>query len=195
VRSGRRGPKRRPKRTVLIVTNGKETELSYLKKLPALAKVENTSITCKFVNGEPESILRNLSSPHGNTSDYDEVWIVIDEDGHDRAEFVQSCQARCGKNQSWFAIVTRPCFEVWLVAHYQQIGNYFTQAQAQKAYLALLPEGSDPKILPRGFPISQVLLACKRCQLKGKSLGALHSLPPLPGSAMPHLISALNVSP
>lgn len=187
----RRGrPQRRTKRTILLVTNGKHTERTYLTELKHRAKLSDAVVTGpKFVNGEPDTVVRNLQSPNGDTSDYDEVWIVVDEDQHDRREFLRTCAAEKG----WHAIVSRPCFEVWLVAHYEPVHRYVDQADVQKHYRKLVPAGTPEKAIPAAFPYDQVADAMNRCHLPGAEQGGIDELPPTPGTGMPHLVKALGL--
>lgn len=185
-------PSRETKKTVLIVTNGARTELSYLAELKRRAAQPGVRFKIEFVNGDPLHVLRKLRSPHGDSSAFDEVWIVVDEDGQDRSAFVGACRRACRKGQSWFAIVSRPCFEVWLIAHYEQVRRYAVQQDAQRHFRRLIPADTPAKLLPADFPYDEVGTAVGRCQLVGEVLGPLHSMPPVPGTAMPHLVRALG---
>ncbi len=185
------GRKRQPKKSILLVTNGEKTELLYLSGLKSYLRCRNISLKVKFVKGEPNTVLKNLTSPRGDVSAYDEIWIVVDEDGLDRSSFVAKCKKLTKKHQKWFAIVSRPCFEVWLIAHYEQVQRYSTQNEAIRHYRKIIPSTVPDKGLPNPFPYDAANQACTRCQLKGEELGELNTLPPTPGTAMPHLISAL----
>lgn len=189
---GVRRKRRQPKRTILIVTNGKRTELTYLAEMKRRSRLQNAQIKIEFVNEEPEGIIRKLSRPNGDTSTYDEVWIVVDEDGTDRTKFLAGCNALCRKHQHWYAVLSRPCFEVWLIAHYEQIANYATQLDAQRHFKRLVPPGTPPKSIPSNFPYDAVEDAIKRCHLPGDELGARNSMPSTPGTAMPHLVRHLK---
>lgn len=189
----RQSPRRQPNRTVLIATNGARTEMAYLAELKRRARGSGVRIKVEFVHGDPETVLHKLARPLGDTSEFDEVWIVVDEDGTDRRAFVTACKKRCSKRQSWHAIVSRPCFEVWLVAHYEQVGNMITQDDAQRHFRKLIPAGTPAKSIPSDFPYDAMLDAAGRCQLPGTEPGDLHDLPPLPGTAMPHLLRALGL--
>ncbi len=183
---------RQPNRTVLIATNGKVTERSYLNGLKQQFHRPGLRIKIEYVPGEPDWMLRKLQSPKGDTGAYDEVWLVVDEDGKDRSEFVNACRRLSSRKQQWHAIVSRPCFEVWLVAHYEQLKPYSDQSAAQHHYSSVIPDGVDPKTLPHDFPWHSVEEASRRCtSTKADSL-ALNELPPSPGSAMPLLVEALR---
>lgn len=191
--------RRQEKRTVLIVTNGAVTEQTYLREIKQRAlrtareRGEELSIRVEFVNGETESIIRKLSSPHGDTRAYDEVWLVVDEDGSDREKFLRDCAKAARKQQSWTGIVSRPCFEVWLIAHYEQVRRYGNQRDAQQHLRRLMPSHLGDKELPTDFPYDAIGEAIKRSRLPGEDLGEPRHLPSNPGSAMPHLVIRLGL--
>lgn len=90
---------RQPRQTILLVTNGRVTEKTYLEELKRRACLDNTHIKVKMINGEPETLVRELENPRGDTSGYSEVWIVVDEDGMDRSGFLAACQEASSSQQ------------------------------------------------------------------------------------------------
>lgn len=196
-RSRSRGATRRPlrqqKTSVLIATNGALTEHVYLKEIKQRVQDSRLAIRVEFLNGETGSMLRKLSSPHGDTSSYDEVWLVVDEDGADRESLLRDCVERTTRRQRWVAVISRPCFEVWLVAHYTQVRRYMDQRDAQRHYRQLVPEGLPEKDLPKDFPYSAAGEAVLRSRLPGDELESPDILPPSPGTAMPHLLTRLGL--
>ncbi|WP_076466116.1 RloB family protein [Actinomyces mediterranea] len=190
-RAGGRRLRRTPKTSILIVTNGERTESSYLRRLKPEARLrDDLAITIKTIHGDPKTVLSKLTSPHGDTSAYDEVWIVVDEDGADRSGFVAEYRRRSRKGR-WFAVVSRPCFEVWLIAHYEQVRNYQDQNDAQEHFRKLAPVRETDKHLPSDFPFEKHQFADRHCQLPGTSRVGAGELPPSPGTGMRHLVDRL----
>ncbi len=187
---------RSTKKTVLIATNGLVTERIYLNELKIRAnRLGDISVTVTCINGDPEGMLRKLKSTRDtqyNASAYDEVWLVFDEDGKDRSSLFAKCSQLSTRRQHWFAVVSRPCFEVWLIAHYEQVRNYITQADAQKHFHQLTP-GTSSKSIPQDFPYGNMGFAAKRCHLQGEMQLPIEDLPPSPGSGMPHLVKSLGL--
>ena len=134
-------PRRAERRTILIVT--KETEKTYFDRLGREFSQQeaspNTTFTTKFINGAPLTIIKELDGPRSSISDYDEVWIVVDHDGVDRRPFLDRCRRldRKHKQTTVHGIVSVPCFEVWLNAHYEQVCLYRDQHEAQQHYRKL----------------------------------------------------------
>lgn len=197
-RRRRRAP-RTEKTSILLVTNGALTEKIYLEEIKRralrteTAKEHNLAVKVVFINGETDTLINKLSSPHGDTKSYDEVWLVVDEDGQERGRFLGSCTRQTTKAQSWFGIVSRPCFEVWLIAHYEQVRRYADQKDAQTHYRRLLPEGVGAKEVPPDFPYDAVGDAVRRSHLQDTPQPPLEELPPMPGTGMPHLVRRLGL--
>lgn len=52
-------------RTLLIVTNGALTEQMYLTEVLQRLRTDGVRATVQFVNGEPDTMLRDLRRPRG----------------------------------------------------------------------------------------------------------------------------------
>lgn len=191
----RRGASRSERTPILIVTNGRQTEHSYLQELKrrAAAAHPELAIAVKFVNGSPRAVVSQLQRPKSDLSAYAEVWIVVDEDGADLEELVRAVAGMGGRGQSWHLIVSRPCFEVWLTAHTTSVRLYATQKEAQEHFLSTGGDPRNPKELPADFPFDLAAEASLRSRLPGIPLGELDQLPPTPGSAMVHLLQRFNL--
>lgn len=192
---GRRSDARRQERTtILIVTNGERTEMAYLKAIKRRARSRPIAITIQAVPGDPQTVLRKLKTQAVDTSAYDEVWVVVDEDGVDRTSFVRAVVDAGPKREgvsTWHAVVSRPCFEVWLVAHYEPVRRYQNQAEAQRHFDKVASERKTQKHLPEDFPFELDETAGERCQLAGAEERGGGLLPPSPGSDMGLLVSRL----
>jgi hypothetical protein len=93
----------------------------------------------------------------------------------------------------WHPVVSRPCFEVWLVAHDEPVHRYVDQADAQRHYRKLVPAGTPEKAIPKTFPYGDVADAVSRCHLPEARQARVDELPPTPGTGMPHLVKALGL--
>ncbi|SHE25471.1 RloB family protein [Actinomyces glycerinitolerans] len=185
---------RRTRTTVLIITNGARTEKEYLevikKKVPRDAGL---AITLRPEDGkEPETILKDLTGVRGGLTDFDEVWIVVDHDGTDRKRFLKDCAGL--KSSRVVGVVSVPCFEVWLIAHYERVRRYQDQTDAQRHYRQLTgQDGRDAKGLPKDFPFDRVDEAAQRCFIVGDSAPQLNTQGSSPSTTMPHLLRRLGL--
>ncbi len=163
-----RQPRRRPRdeRTpVLLVTNGQQTEKTYLDGLKQRASGE-IRVTTTFVNGDPEGVVRDLRGRSSGLDSYDEVWVVVDHDGCDRTAFLRDC-ATLGGGTKGHGVVSVPCFEVWLIAHDVQVD----------------------------FPWHEAAAAAERSHLRGEAVPGLDTQGPCPSTTMPHLVARLGRIP
>lgn len=190
-----RRPRRTERRTVLLVTNGQKTEKSYLTHLKR--RVGNDiAITVRSVNGSPETVVKELSRDRAGISCFTEVWVVVDHDGTDRRPFLDQCR-KLDKNHrrtSVHAIVSVPCFEVWLNAHYGPVRRYQDQADAGRHYQELteLPKRRCKEI-PEDFPWDAMAEAAGRCYLPPGSLPEPDTQGECPSTTMPYLLRSLGL--
>ena len=190
----KRRSQRAERRTVLLVTNGRVTEYAYLSQLCRRVGHGRISAQVKVIEGDPLTVVKELSGPRSDLSDYREVWIVVDHDGQDRHDFLAKCRRLSSRQTVVHGIVSVPCFEVWLNAHYAHVKNYRNQADAQSHYRELTGLSSkNAKTLPDDFPWDKVTQAATRCHLPTDSLPETDTQGPCPSTTMPHLLRSLGL--
>ena len=181
-------------RTVLLVTNGRVTESAYLQQLCRRVDRDRVSAKVKVINGDPLTVVKELSGPRSDLSDYREVWIVVDHDGRERHDFLRECRELSSRQTIVHGIVSVPCFEVWLNAHYAHVKNYRNQADAQAHYLELTGlSKKNAKTLPDDFPWDETVQAVARCHLPTDSLPELGTQGACPSTTMPHLLRGFGL--
>ena len=112
----RRSKQTQIRHTILIVTEGKETEPNYFNKWKSeLRKVASV----KIVGGDkcgthPRNIVEYAIAMKRGAS-YDHVWCVFDRDSHPKIhEAIKMAEG----NDLDYAL-SNPCFELWLLIHFQ----------------------------------------------------------------------------
>ena len=182
------------RRTVLLVTNGRVTENAYLQQLCQRTDRSRMSVKVKVIDGDPLTVIKELKGPRSDLSEYEEVWIVVDHDGQDRHDFLAKCRRLSSKRTVVHGVVSVPCFEVWLNAHYAHVKNYRNQADAQSHYLELTGlSKKNAKTLPDDFPWDKVTQAAARCHLPTDSLPETDTQGPCPSTTMPYLLRSLGL--
>lgn len=152
------------------------------------------SITVKFVNGDPLTVVKDLRGTRSDLSAFDEVWIVVDHDGCDRSDFLTRCRELSKKRTAVHGVVSVPCFEVWLIAHYVPVRNYLNQKEAQRHYRELTGlSQKKEKSLPPDFPWDRAECAATRCHLTHVDEPALDTQGPCPSTTMPHLLRSIGL--
>ena len=153
------------------MTNGRVTESAYLQQLCRRVDRDRVLAKVKVINGDPLTVVKELSGPRSDLSDYREVWIVVDHDGRERHDFLRECRELSSRQTIVHGIVSVPCFEVWLNAHDAHVKNYRNQADTQAHYLELTGlSKKNAKTLPDDFPWNEAVQAVARCHLPTDSL-------------------------
>ncbi len=136
----RRSASRDPKPRIIVVCEGRLTEPSYFDALARYCGA-NTIVDLVLVRGAgvPLSVVREArrikSESQDEYSDRDQTWAVFDRDEH--PGFEQAINE--AKSSGVFVAYSNPCFELWLVLHYQEHDAPIDRAQIQRILRRLMP--------------------------------------------------------
>ncbi len=134
----RPGPQKTPRRTFLIVTEGTKTEQNYFKALRNVFKLFNVHIKFgRSTQTDPVGLTQDAikfrderakSAHSGDGVKYDEVWVVFDLEGQNSPRRAQAQLAKRlqGAREIRFA-VSDPCFEYFLLLHYEATTTAFSR--------------------------------------------------------------------
>lgn len=122
----------------LVVCEG-ETEVDYLCEFARSLRVH--AHICKGDGTDPKSIVctaKRKSREDGIK--YDQIFCVFDRDNQPSvfAEAIELCKSR-----KFIAIVSNPCFEIWLFLHFQLRESGFGSPQQMMKALRKLPGFED----------------------------------------------------
>lgn len=152
VRRGGKRKKREVAKSILLVTNGQVTERSYLKKAIDMFRF-GKEIKCivKFIAGAPQTLFEHVQAM--DTSEIEEVWLFfdIDDNSHNLLKSLLSKSKRSG----YKSVVSNPCFEVWLHAHYGLVGLCSRQDDAIRRYEKIAGIPSNSKDISDNFPFEE----------------------------------------
>jgi len=131
---GRRRPSRIPRECILVVCEGAETEPNYLRSLRSAISLGSLDVEivgqgAEIVRVVDEAIrLREERATAAKESiqlaPFDEVWCVVDtECRNDNPSWKRGVDrsTATGLNLAW----SNPCFEFWLLLHFELIGRSF----------------------------------------------------------------------
>jgi hypothetical protein len=132
-----------------VCCEGEVTEPSYFNALKAelrirLVHVEvvggdvsgsNPKTLVDYAVERKEQAERDARGEKDDNLKYDEVWCVFDVDAH---EHIPEAKQKAGTNEINLAI-SNPCFELWLLLHFQDQRAYIERHQAQSACRAHMP--------------------------------------------------------
>ena len=124
----RRGPVREPYDRVLIVCEGKKTEPYYFGGLRLHYRLSSANIEITPANGtDPMSI---VAFAEARLDEYDRAFCVFDRDGHQNydAAVARVAQSVERNEEKLVAITSWPCFEFWLLLHFDYSAAPFNRA-------------------------------------------------------------------
>ena len=120
---------------------------------------------------------------------FDQGIIVVDVDQHERLEEMLD---DCRRSPHVNALVSNPCFELWLLWHATDRRGYTETRECVR--LARINNLTGDKDLNTKFPIASFPEAAKRAQQAWSEL-APNKKGPNPSSAMPWLIDLMTTPP
>jgi RloB-like protein len=128
---------REPYDVVLIVCEGSKTEPEYLKGLQRTSRLSNANITILPGDGtDPVSIVKHALKLYRQADGaYDQVFCVFDRDGHVNYQQAldQVGKSPLGRKGKLVAITSVPCFEFWVLLHFEYTAAPFTAAGGKSA--------------------------------------------------------------
>ncbi|MER7582013.1 RloB family protein [Kitasatospora sp. NPDC097691] len=135
---------REPERRFLIYCEGEVTETIYFRGLVRDLKDRPISLKIGNTHGEPLSLV-NTAIRHARKADepFDEVWCVMDVEAPRQHPSLAQALLAARKNDVKCA-VSSPCFELWLLLHFDRGRSYLDSHQAAKELSKVL-KGYDPK--------------------------------------------------
>jgi len=121
----RRGPVRRPRLRILIVSEGAKTEGLYFSVFSRSLNAANIQVDImgKECGSDPLTVVEFAAGRFCQDRGYDLCYCVIDRDEHD----VQRYSAALAKGskinaqfktRSFYVIVSDPCIEFWFILHF-----------------------------------------------------------------------------
>jgi len=148
----RRTPFREPKRRLLVVCEGKNTEPQYINGLALYYRNTILEITIPPEQGDPKKLVElakknteeAASNARRNKDDnlkFDETWCVYDKDDHER--FGDAC--RMARDNGFSLAISNPSFELLLLLHFRESPG-MQHRDKVKEVLAKEVAGYDKKI-------------------------------------------------
>ena len=122
-RLARRRPHRTPRTTILLFVEGDKTEYNYFLPLKGEAIARGSlAIKLKSANGGSAKhiILSAKTFAEYGEREYDEIWVVLDADYCEGKTLPELKGLAKVKRKSMDLIFSNPCFEVWVLLHFQR---------------------------------------------------------------------------
>lgn len=121
---------RQPRDVFLAVCEGRETEPGYLKRLRFLFGLTNLQIDPGNTGSDFQSLLRRAKNRCAAKDVCDHVYIVCDGGrlGTTVPEYPKFLNLRGGARVPVYVVVSKPCFEYWLLCHFELSDAAFNSA-------------------------------------------------------------------
>lgn len=134
----RRKASRAPYEKVLIVCEGEKTEPNYFQELKDFYEIDTANVVIDGNCGSsPISVVNHAIASYLQETEtlepYDKVYCVIDRDTHDSFDEAIAKLANQKPEDVFHAIVSVPCFEYWLLLHFQYTTAAFMPAGKKSA--------------------------------------------------------------
>lgn len=129
----RKKPKRPPFDRILIVTEGSKTEPLYLEDIRKQKRIPSAHIAVvPTIGTEPLQIVEYAVQVFKETKEFEAIYAVFDRDSHSTynnalakaASLDGKLKNRDKKAVRFYAVPSVPCFEVWLLLHYQDLSSF-----------------------------------------------------------------------
>ena len=125
---------------------GRETEPHYIRGLCDSKRINLANVHIIHGNHETDavSLVRKAQMHFRADNDYDAVFVVCDDDGAPLDRAHQQAQARIknadGQTVSIELISSRPCFEFWLLLHFEYSVAYVSATEVIRDLKRHLPD-------------------------------------------------------
>ena len=134
----RRKAKRKPYVKVLIVCEGEKTEPYYFKGIRDHYGVTSANVEISGAKGtDPASIFsfakKRFAAEKGKGDPYDRVYCVFDKDKHQNFPSTVESIRTANPKGVYFAILSVPCFEFWLLLHFCYTTNPYHSVPGKSA--------------------------------------------------------------
>jgi hypothetical protein len=118
------------KRAILIVGEGRETEPNYFRGLYGEQAVRDRfHVVIKKGIGFRASAVVELAIMQKTKGDYDQVYCVVDVEDVARRDDLSKAVTLARKHNITL-MLSNPCFEVWLLSHFERTSRSFVDAAA-----------------------------------------------------------------
>jgi hypothetical protein len=164
----RRTGTRRPKKTLLVFCEGEKTEPQYLEALKRQPEIRDVAaVDLRIETGHGGAVPLTLvalaidarNRAAAEEAEIDEFWCVFDVEWPRNHPGLSDAVRRARENEIHLAI-TNPCFELWLILHFNDHGAWLDNDAARRLRRGL--DGSSDKSLEAAKYMPLVAAAARR---------------------------------
>ncbi len=121
---------KQPQPRILIVCEDSKSSAFYLEELAKKdLNLDAVTVEGRRCGSAPSSVLKFAQEQYANSvidrNPYDRVYCVFDRDQHPCFDTTLQVIATLKPKNTFFAITTTPCFEFWLLLHFDYYGKAY----------------------------------------------------------------------
>lgn len=179
----RKPPKRRAYPRVLIVCEGTKTEVNYFEEIRQKARIPSVhlQVISSSLGTDPQRVVEGAEKEFKKSKAFEKVYSVFDRDEHlSYANAIAMAEARNGKLKndekapvSFEAIVSVPCFELWLLLHFVEVMAPIHRHDALVRLRQYLPEYEKADKDTYSATMANLAVATERATLLKRSFNRL----------------------
>jgi hypothetical protein len=182
---------------ILIVCEGRETEPNYLYGLCDARGINRANVTVVAGDGDTDALrlVKKAQKRFAVDRDFDAVFVVCDCAGEELANAIalagKPMKNASGNILSVTLVVSRPCFEIWLLLHFEYVARPLSSAadaiDLLRRHLTDYSKADRQIFAKVGAGLDRAIDHALRLKSELAAVGAQS-----PGSDMPALIEALD---
>lgn len=118
----------RSARLVVIAAEGRSTENIYFEAMKVSLCASDVHVEVLHRDSDsssPESVKAQIQEfvSEYNIEDDDQLWVVVDKDRWGD-KMLSSVAQYCAKGDNLYFCLSNPCFELWLLLHFEDVASY-----------------------------------------------------------------------
>jgi hypothetical protein len=127
----RSAPVREPYEAVLIVCEGEKTEPHYFSRLRVLHRLSSANVEILSALGTDPMSIVSYANDRETGGEYDKIFCVFDRNGHSNYDEALNkiTNSAAGKAKRLVPITSWPCFEFWVLLHFQYSTASFVKSR------------------------------------------------------------------
>lgn len=162
---------RKMKARIFVATEGSKTEPKYIQNLQNIFRGIKFELVRRDSHSAPTNVLKKLKETirndlkdKGRNGARDKAFLIIDDDNRSPAEFKDVLAWRKSDKGNNFIVLSKPCFELWLLYHFEDCSGIQTKKECIKKLKTYLP--SYEKDYKKKFSETEISDAMNRALAK-----------------------------
>lgn len=131
---------------IFVVMEGSKTEPKYFDNLKDLFPRTKFEVIRNGSHSAPDNLVKKIREiikrdmrDKGKNAKRDKAFLIFDDDGRSPKEFEKAIIWRNSEPENNFLVLSRPCFEIWLLYHFEDCVGIQTKKECVERLKDYLP--------------------------------------------------------